>query len=173
MIIDGVTAIAVIVIAAFAVERTARGAIFALSFIPGFTRLFPEPALAEDARARVRAAKRQQLLYFVLAALLGIGVLAYWGEVRIFRAVGFEAMPPVLDAVVTGLILVAGSDWIAALTRLEGGRAAEPVEPRPIEVSGRLVIEDGAGTSTVRAPSAARAPSEGPGNASRRPPQAT
>ena len=144
--IDGVSAIAVVLIASFAIDRIVTGSLFLLSFLPAWSRIFPDPKLFEDddTVARARAQKKQKLLYFALAGLLAIPLLAWFGGVRIFSVIGFPEINPILDTIITGLILVGGSDRVAAIMRMMGGAsgAAEKSEARPIEVTGKLVLED-------------------------------
>ena len=147
--IDGVSAIAVIVIASFAVDRIVTGSLFLLSFVPFWTRVFPDPKLLaekEDAVQRVKADKKQKFLYFTLAALLAIVVLAWFGGVRVFSVMGFPNINPVLDTIVTGLILIGGSDRVSAVMKMMGASGtAEKVEARPIEITGRLVLDEDKG----------------------------
>src|SRR2546422_5875347 len=119
MKIDGVSAIAVIVIVAFAIERMVTGVLFALSFFKFWTRTFPDPMMIPDAIERAHAEKKQKLIYFVLASLLGV-LFARYGGVRIFEALGFTNIPVFLDTVVTALIWVAGSARIAAIVHMPG-----------------------------------------------------
>jgi hypothetical protein len=74
MKIDGISALAVILIASFAIDRIVTGLLFLLSFLERWERAFPDPATVEDTLARVRAEKKQKLGYFIFAALLGVGV---------------------------------------------------------------------------------------------------
>ena len=143
--IDGVSALAVIVIASFAIDRITTGALFVLSFIPAWVRWFPDPQLIvkKDEIARARAEKQQKLLYFGVAALLALPLLGWFGGVRIFSVIGFPQIDPVLDTVVTGLILVAGSDRIAGLLKTAGVTdAAAKTESQPIQITGKLVLEE-------------------------------
>lgn len=146
MKIDGISAIAVILIASFAIDRITAGLLFLLSFIPLWRRVVPDPLEAKNEQEVVRAKKRHQLLYFTFAGFLGIIVLAWFGTVRIFSVLGFPQIDPILDTVVTGLILVAGSERISGLLEASSGFAgsapAEKAEPAPIEVKGTVTLED-------------------------------
>ena len=63
----------------------------------------------------------------------------------------FPNIDPILDTIVTGLILVGGSDRISAVMKMAGGSgAAEKTEARPIEITGKLVLDEGAGDKVVR-----------------------
>ena len=139
--VDGVTAVAVVLIASFAIDRIVTGILFLLGFLGAWKRRFPDPSLQEDPAARADAEKRQKLLYFCLAGLLSIPLLAGLGKVRILAAVGFQT-DPIFDIIVTGLILMGGSDRVAELLKMHGG-GVEKSEPRPITINGKLVLEGG------------------------------
>ncbi len=137
---DGVTAIAVIAIASFGIDRIVRGVLFCLRFLPPIAKFLPETSTIEDPNLRVRAERRFQMSYYVLAGILGGVVLAYYGGVRIFDALNFETNV-ILDCVMTGLILIAGADRMSVFLKMAGGPGAEDSEPRPIEITGRLILE--------------------------------
>jgi hypothetical protein len=134
--IDGVSAIAVVLILSFAINRIVIGLLFVLSFIKPWSRLFPEPALEEDTQQRARAERKRRLVYYVLAAILAIGVFAGYGTVRILSVSGFPSINPVLDIILTGLILVAASERIAQMLTARTPPAGEGSEfgtaPRPV-----------------------------------------
>jgi len=150
MKIDGVSAIAVILILSFAINRIATGLLFLLSFLKPWARFLPEAASQPNDRLRIRAEKKQKLVYFTFAGVLAMGVFAGYGTVRILSVSGFPSINPMLDVILTGLILVAGSDRIADLlkTRAPGAAGAGAIaeSSKPIEVTGTLtMIEPAAG----------------------------
>jgi hypothetical protein len=137
MKLDGVTAIALILIASFAIDRIVTATLFLLSFlIPSL-----DPGSIESLGARMRAEKVYKLVYVTTAAVLAVGVVAHYGGVRILAALGM-APDPVLDTILTGIVLVGGSDRIAALLKLPGASDAERAAPPPIQITGRLTLED-------------------------------
>lgn len=138
MKLDGVTAIALILIASFAIDRIVTAAMFLLSFV----RPSLDPTGIENPGARAKAEKQYKLLYVVLAGVLAIPVLAHYGGVRILSALGI-ATEPLLDTVLTGIVLVGGSDRIAALLKFPGATGAERPAPPPIQITGRLTLEEG------------------------------
>ena len=139
--LDGVGAIAVVLIASFAIDRMVTGWLFVLSFLRPWTFFFPDPSLVREGRPRAQAERRQKLVYFVFAAALGGVVLAYFGDVRVFHALGFETNV-VLDAVVTGLILTTGADRVGMFLQLAEGGSATRETAQPLEITGKLVLED-------------------------------
>jgi hypothetical protein len=54
---------------------------------------------------------------------------------------GFVDTPQVFDILATALTLTAGADRIAALLNLPGAVAGEKTSSRPIEITGKLVLE--------------------------------
>jgi len=139
--LDGITVIAIVLMASFAIDRIVTGALFLLSFSDRWTRRFPDPDAVSDPAERVRARNRQKLLYFCFAALLALPVLAGYGRVRILAALGFPTNA-VFDVILTGLILVGGSDRVADILKLPGARGGEKAEPKPITIQGTLVVEE-------------------------------
>jgi hypothetical protein len=138
MKLDGVTAIALILIASFAIDRIVTATMFLLSFlIPPL-----DPGSIEGLGARARAEKLYKLVYVTTAAVLAVGVVAHYGGVRILAALGM-APDPWLDTILTGIVLVGGSDRIAALLKLPGASDGERAAPPPIQITGRLTLEDG------------------------------
>ena len=145
--IDGVTAIAVILIASFAIDRIVTGLLFVLSFTP----LVSDPKDVPEPDRRQQAEKKYKLMYFVLSGALAIPLLSGFGGVRIFSIIGFPNIDPILDTVVTGLILVGGSDRVSAIIKATGASAGSGKSggDGPIEITGRLVLEDS--SKTIRA----------------------
>jgi len=142
--IDGVTALAVFLIASFAIDRIVTGFLFLLNFlIPRWNAWFPDPASIRDAVAREFVEKRQKILYFSLAGCLGL-LLSWYGNLRLLRSVGFQTQP-VIDSIVTMLILMGGSDRIAEVLKLPGAPGVKKTEPKPIEITGKLILENEAG----------------------------
>ncbi len=140
---DGVTAIAMMLIASFAIDRVVVGLLFLLSFLPSWQRVFPEPTLLADPAARARAERKRKLIYFVFAGVLAGLFLAGYGQDRILKAAGFS-INPTLDSILTGLILMGGADRMTELLKMIGVQNAEkPAAPaRPIEITGRVILEE-------------------------------
>src|SRR5437879_4657180 len=98
--IDGGSAIAVIVIVAFAIERSVTGLLFLLLFNQQWAQRFPDPASLEKPAEKARAEKKQKLLYYVFASLLGL-IIAGFGNVRLLHALGLNDSRLILDIFVT------------------------------------------------------------------------
>lgn len=138
--IDGVSAIAVILIASFGIDRIVTGLLFTLPFIKPLRRIVPDPNTIQNVTERANAERKQKLIYFVLAAILSGLVVAYLGKVRIFQALGF-ATNDILDSIMTGLIMISGADRIAGILKMAGAPGVEKSAPHPIEITGRLTLE--------------------------------
>lgn len=155
MQIDGISAIAIILIASFAIDRIATGLLFLLSMSKRWGRRFPDPATITDKVEQHIASKKQKILYYCIAGFLAIGVLAGYGGIRIFTALGFNGAYPyfgVLDALVTGLVMVAGADRIAGFMGVAGGQSSQASTSQPLEISGRLIVEDDSRNSATGVP---------------------
>jgi hypothetical protein len=141
MNIDGGSAIAVIVIVAFAIERSVTGLLFLLPFNKQWAQRFPDPASLEKPTEKARAEKKQKLLYYGFASLLGL-IVAGFGNVRLLHALGLNDSRLVLDIFVTVLVLIAGSDILGHIQKLSGAPGSGKSSQQPIEISGRLILEE-------------------------------
>ena len=147
---DGVTAIAMILIASFAIDRIVVGLLFLFSFVPGWRRLFPEPSPVMNPEDRSGAERKRKVVYFVFAGVLAGLFLVGYGQDRILKAAGFS-INPVLDTIVTGLILMGGADRMTELLKMIGVQNAEKPEApaQPIEIIGRVVLEEPADKAEI------------------------
>lgn len=143
MKIDGVTAVALVLIASFAIDRIVTAVLLLASLTP----ILPDP-FPEDARAQ----KIHKVIYFVLAGILGIVVMAYFGNLRILNAMGLQGIHPAVDAFVTGLLLMGGAERLSGIVQPRPVENQEPT-PVPIVVTGTLTLEDGVGRLSGRPPS--------------------
>ena len=148
---DGITAIAVILIGSFAIDRITTGTMFLLALIKPWDRRFPDPAIVTEPTERLHAERKQKLVYFGIAGLLGIVVLAWLGNVRIFAALNFT-VHWIMDTVVTGLVLVGGADRVAVALKSIGAPVPEKAPSSPIEVTGRLVLDQPTGATAGARP---------------------
>jgi hypothetical protein len=139
--IDGVSMLALFFIASFAIDRTVRGALFALSFFAFWRRWVPDEVSPGD----LVAEKKQRLAYTMMAGALAILVLGWFGKVRILAGLGFAQVHPAIDTLFTGLLLVGGAERTEALLKAVGaGQGAELGKDasRPVEITGRLILDD-------------------------------
>jgi hypothetical protein len=141
----GIQVAALIVIASFAIDRVSGGTFFLLSLFEIWNRHFPDPATIEDPIQEQSALKRTKLAYYCLAGFLA-AVLVFKFDISVLKAlqVGDPLQHPWLDHLFSVLVLLGGSDQIAALLKSpHAGKAPEGASHQPIEVTGKLMLEDG------------------------------
>jgi hypothetical protein len=124
--IDGVSAIALILIGSFAIDRIVTAVMFLLSFV----HLAPEPS----------ADRPYKLMYYSIATVLA-AVILYYGHLRVLSAMKIE-IDPIVDMLITGIVLIGGADSIAGLLKVPAGAAAPAAPPPPVQVTGKLTLDD-------------------------------
>lgn len=138
--IGGISVLVLILVLSFAIDRVVRAVLFLLSFLHRWTQWVPDPPTIEDPANRTKAEKRQKLVYFAFAGFLGLIVVAVYGDVRVIKALGYDANK-VLDTIATGIILMGGSDFISKLLQMSGIGGGTESSPQPIEITGKLILE--------------------------------
>lgn len=162
--IDGVSALAALVIAAFAVDRFATACMFVLSLIPAFRDSFPSPGDAVSAASESHSEDKQEfgrrinrVAYFSFALLAAVFVV-WVGQMGILEVLGFKEAAVgagsgaagiaqvgsnhhIFDMALTVLILTAGADRVAGLLQLSGASVGGSAEAKPIEITGTLTID--------------------------------
>jgi hypothetical protein len=135
-----ITVVAMILIGSFAIDRIVTALLFLLSFAG-----FPDPSTAsKDARPDVE--KKYKLWYFFIAGVFAMVVLGYFGKIRVLAGLGYPPDPnPILDAFLTGIVLVGGADRIASLKPAGSSIPEEPPEPKPLQVIGQITLIDSSG----------------------------
>lgn len=136
---DPVSIAAVLVLVAFGLERVTSGILFLLSFSNRWDGWFGEPAGIEDAHARSERERRKRVVYVALAGSIAVFLVWRTNELWVLRALG--ATDPILDKVLTWLVLVVGSDRIGDLVKDRKDSPAEK-EPKPIQITGSIKFED-------------------------------
>jgi hypothetical protein len=150
--LDGVSALSVLLIAAFAVDRIVTAILFLLEFIPAWAESFPDPILVPEGEPRVRAERRSKFIYFVFAAAFsGLVVYALSGlrtvdqaghsGSGILYALGFQYHW--IDIAVTMLILMGGAERISELLKSVDLPKAGTEKAPPIEITGKLTLDEG------------------------------
>ena len=140
--LDAVTVAALLGIASFAIDRTVRTLLFVLSYLKSWSAAVPDPLFLKDDSERIRAEKRQKVVYVLLATLFSMPILFLLGFKGILYALGFKK--PALDFLLTLLVLVAGSDRIGEFVKMGGSPSAGPEKSAApaIEIKGRVVLEE-------------------------------
>jgi hypothetical protein len=137
--LDGISAIAVLLLAAFAIDRIVTAILFLLGFIPAWSRVFSDE-------------KRGKLIYFTFAAVFSAGVVVALSGMRtvdatgqagtgILYALGFKQHW--IDVVLTMLILMGGAERISEVLKNIDASKAVSDKPAPIEITGKLTLDEG------------------------------
>jgi hypothetical protein len=137
---DAVSVTAMLVLAAFALERVTTAVLFLLSFYGPWEKRFREPARIADGDARSNAERRTRLAYFTIAGSMALLVVLLSPEIRVLYAMDMTA-PAILDIGLTWLVLVAGSDRIGELVQDRRIGAVEKPS-KPIQIEGRVTLVD-------------------------------
>lgn len=143
MKIDGVTAVALVLLASFAIDRIVTAILFLASFAGGGSDQAQHGPGPESAHAE----RMHKLAYFVLAGILSVVVLTF-GNIRILRVMGVTDANPLVDAFLTGLLLMGGAERLSGFLQPAGESSTENSEQKPIQVTGTLTIEDASGKLT-------------------------
>lgn len=142
--IGGINTIVLVLVVSFAIDRLVNTVLFALPFFKAWDRRFPDPRTLDNLADRTRAENALKFAYVAFAIVLAVPILAYFGNIRILQGLNVPANPS-LDILVTGLILVGGSDFVGRLLQLSGAYGGETSASQPIEITGRLVLEQSTG----------------------------
>ncbi|MEK6324251.1 MAG: hypothetical protein AABN33_21645 [Acidobacteriota bacterium] len=137
---DGVSVLALIVVASFVIDRVVSGVLFVASL----AHIVPDPERADSVTKRAGAEKMYKLVYFILAGLLVVAVLVYFPDVRILKAMGVQGITPILDKLVTGLLLVGGAERLSQFIQTPGSGQKSESKPEPplppIRIEGTLML---------------------------------
>jgi len=145
MEMDPMRAIALILIGSFALDRIIAGLFFLLSYNSDLRKLL-DPSAISDPEKQARAKRNYRLLYAIFGWYLGSVVMAGYMHIRLFSSTvvpgsEFIGKYPLLDIFLTGLVLMAGADRLAEALKLLGGSGVSKQKEAPIEVRGKLVLE--------------------------------
>ena len=131
---DTTQLIAIVLLAAFGIERVVAAARFSL-----------EPVPPENKRAQ----KWRELLLFALAGAIALAVVDF-GDVRIIRRLQPLTTATTIDYWLTWLVVLAGSDRVKEFLPTGGG-GAPAKESKPPLPPITFVIEDGKSVRRVAA----------------------
>ena len=151
---DGVTFVAVLLIAAFAIERVAAGILFLLTVF----HVLSDPELIENAVQRATERRKSTLWHFLISTAMVIVVLFSIGEYRFLDALGLGGgagsshLPLWLDRVLLGVVLVGGSEQMSSFLKMVGAPSAgsQASGAQAVEVSGKLTLDDGSAKKETR-----------------------
>ncbi len=138
---DAVTVGTLLLLAAFAIDRTASGITF----------LFWRPKSATG-ELNAAAAWNQKIFYFVVASILAILILAMTTKVRILAGLGIlpeqgqsAGIDAWVDRLITFVVLVGGADRLSSILSKDRGSTPKVEPDPPIEVRGTLTLYDAEG----------------------------
>jgi len=140
MPLDGVSALALLLLSSFVIERIVSGALFVLPTLG----VLPDLAQVDSKTARAAAQRKYTYVRVFLSGALVAALLAQWKTLSVlglFSQLSGQ-VPPWLDPTVTWVVLMGGADRIAAFVKLPAGTAPEPQADPPIQVAGTLVLDD-------------------------------
>ena len=144
----GINAIALVLIASFAIDRIVTGILFLLAYSPTWRKRYPDPATVDDIH-RAHAERTQKVTYALLAGLVGL-LVAWLGQVRVLAALGVPTVAA-LDIVVSTLVFMGGSDQVSVLVKGAGvgSRSGKASSPEPIQIKGSLTLEQPPGATQI------------------------
>jgi len=134
--------VVLVFVVSFAIDRLVTGLLFLLSYETSWNplaRFFRDPRTVEDGLMRIKAEKLATLFYFGLSFVFAVVLLAYFGDIRILKALGY---PSSLDLIVTGIVLMGGADVLGKALETSGVGGKQSSPPRPIEITGKLILEE-------------------------------
>ena len=142
---DPMRTIALILIGSFAIDRIVAGLFFLLSYSSDL-RTSLDPSAVIDPGEQAEAMRNYRLLYAIFGGYLGTVVMAGYMHIRLFASTavpGSEVIGeyPLLDIFLTGLVLLGGADRLAEVLRMLGGSGAPGQKEGPLEIKGKLVLE--------------------------------
>ncbi len=148
-------AITIILVAAFAIERIVAGVFFLLSYSAGLRPLLCGETSHHEA-AHERAVKTRKLIQALLSGYLGIIVIAGILKIHLFQMMHFhlagdQEPNAFLDMLITGMIVAGGAGPIAEGLKAFSDSIAEKETDRPVELTGKLILEQGSSSATDKA----------------------
>ena len=134
---DGVNVIAALIIAAFAIDRIVAGLLFLIGFCGKRAQAISDPAFGSGPES----ARLRQLIYFLMAAALCAAVLIELPGFRVLSGLGY-ATNSTLDTLITALIMLGGADRMSSLVGKLPEAEQTLRDPKPVEVTGRVILEE-------------------------------
>jgi hypothetical protein len=147
MRLDGVSALALVLVASFAIDRLVSG----ILFLTIWSGILTDPEEIAEAEERYKAKRKYKAIYYLLAGVLGIVVMASMGGIMLLTAllpadssVTATSVFRFLDVVVTGLALMGGAEKLSELLKIgkETGGLFGSTSESPVKVEGKLVLEE-------------------------------
>ncbi len=133
--IDGVTALTILFLGSFLVDRVASALLFLL-YLSGY---LPESGAGTEKQRR-QARASALMAYYLFAIVATVGLLTLFQNFHLFRSLGFTDMPSLVDKSLTGIILVVGAERVAGWLKLPGTPGAESAAP--VYVTGEMTLRE-------------------------------
>lgn len=142
---ETISVAAMVVVAAFAIERVSTALFFLLSFVPQWNEAMPDPAIEAEPTRQATLRRRAQLAVAIVTGALAL--LVVWQfDIRILHELRVPNAPDTLDRLFSAVVLMGGSAQIGELLRGSKGTAIPAKPPEPIRVTGTLILEEPAST---------------------------
>lgn len=149
MRLDGVSALALVLVASFAIDRLVSG----ILFLTTWSGVLTDPEQIVEVEEKYKAKRRYKAIYYLLAGVMGIVVMASLGGIMLLTALlpadsSVTATPVFrfLDIIVTGLALMGGAEKLSELLKIGketgGAFASASISESPIKVEGKLFLEE-------------------------------
>ena len=91
---------------------------------------------------QVVAERNYKLVYFITSLILVIAVLSTFSSIRILATMGLHGDSPLLDKLLTGVVLLGGTERLGAWMKADGTGGSTAVPEKPIKVTGSLTLDD-------------------------------
>lgn len=147
--IDGVTAMTLLLIGSFLVDRISSGLLGLLSLNASWNRSFPNPlTLPSDQTQQRTMARTKQVVVYYLLAIAAAGLLLYlFQNIHLWKALGFTGLTNGEDRILTMIVIVVGAERVAQWLQLPGTPGAQSANA-PVEITGELTVIDRAKVAT-------------------------
>lgn len=145
---NATSALVLILVLSFAADRLAKGLLFLLGLLPFWARWFPEPQLVKDPERQARVRTRRVVLYTLVVGSIAGTAIWFFPEIRIIELLSGPRTHVFIDIVVTLVVVMGGSDLVGRIVQISGigeggGGAVGGGRNEPIEISGKLTLENG------------------------------
>jgi len=137
MKLDGISTTALIALAAFAVDRIVSALLFTLLYI----HVLADPD-AKSGSDQIAAARTYKLAYFIASLILVVLLLQSFSSIRILAAMGLRGDAPLLDEILTGIVLLGGTERLGEWMKSDGAESGAASTEQPIQVTGKLTLDD-------------------------------
>jgi hypothetical protein len=135
----GVSVIAFVLLLAFAIDRVVAGILFMLSWSARWRKFCPDADEVPE-RLQKAAARKQKLVYFVVAAPFSV-LLLYFVNSGVLSQFGMKSDS--LDLFLTALIVMGGAERVSEFSNAFSTEGSKVVSEPPLQISGTLTLEEG------------------------------